>query len=164
MRLHKLDAASDRRSAERASANRAAPGGCPGVRPRRNLWLLHGAVLLGVGLYLLLSVQCPLRRLTGISCPLCGMTRAHLAALHLDFAAAFWYHPMFFLAVPGVLYVSHRRLWFGNTWRRLEKVLCGLIAAAFLIVWVVRVFLQPDSPVYWDWESSLLYRWLGGGQ
>lgn len=128
----------------------------------KRLLLLHGAVLLGIGLYLLLSVRCPLLRLTGVPCPLCGMTRAHLAALHLDFAAAFWYHPLFFLAVPGALYVSHRRLWFGAVWRPWEKGLGALIAAAFLAVWVIRAFFLPDSPVYRDWEASLLYQWLGG--
>lgn len=133
-----------------------------GGRSPKRILLLHGTVLLGIGLYLLLSVRCPLLRLTGISCPLCGMTRAHVAALHLDFAAAFWYHPLFFLAAPSVLYISHRRLWFGAAWRRWEKAVFGLIAAAFLIVWVIRAFFQPDSPVYRDWEASLLYQWLGG--
>ena len=36
---------------------------------------------------------CPFRFFFGISCPGCGMTRALLAALRLDFAAAFSYHP-----------------------------------------------------------------------
>ena len=40
---------------------------------------------------------CPFRFFFGISCPGCGMTRALLAALRLDFAAAFSYHPLFFL-------------------------------------------------------------------
>ena len=34
---------------------------------------------------------CPFRFFFGISCPGCGMTRALLAALRLDFAAAFSY-------------------------------------------------------------------------
>ena len=41
--------------------------------------------------------DCPFRFFFGISCPGCGMTRALLAALRLDFAAAFSYHPLFFL-------------------------------------------------------------------
>ena len=40
---------------------------------------------------------CPFRFFFGISCPGCGMPRALLAALRLDFAAAFSYHPLFFL-------------------------------------------------------------------
>lgn len=126
----------------------------------RKLLSLHGAVLLAIGLYLLLAIPCPLRYLTGISCPLCGMTRAHLAALQLDFPTAFHYHPLFFLAVPCTLYISHRRLWLGSLWRTWEKALFAPITAAFLLVWIIRVFFLPDSPVYQQWDSSPLYRWL----
>ena len=35
-----------------------------------------------------------------IPCPGCGMTRAHLAALRLDFPSAFFYHPLWFLPIP----------------------------------------------------------------
>lgn len=35
-----------------------------------------------------LGVLCPLRRVTGIPCPLCGMTTSVLASLQLDLRAA----------------------------------------------------------------------------
>ena len=41
--------------------------------------LLFGA--LAAGMVLLLDVGCIFRRVTGIPCPGCGMTRAHLAAV-----------------------------------------------------------------------------------
>ncbi len=40
---------------------------------------------------------CPFRFFSASPAPGCGMTRALLAALRLDFAAAFSYHPLFFL-------------------------------------------------------------------
>jgi hypothetical protein len=43
---------------------------------------------------------CPFLALTGIPCPLCGMTRAWDAALHGDLAAAFKFHPLAPLALP----------------------------------------------------------------
>lgn len=48
-----------------------------------------------------MELPCPIRHLTGIPCPGCGMGRAWLAALRLDFGQAFAYHPMFW-AVPLV--------------------------------------------------------------
>lgn len=41
------------------------------------------------------DVPCAIKALTGFNCPGCGMTRAVLAALRLDFAAAFAYNRMF---------------------------------------------------------------------
>ena len=51
---------------------------------------------------LLLGSACPTYWMLGICCPFCGMTRAHLAAMRLDFAAAFYYHPVFFTGVPMI--------------------------------------------------------------
>ena len=48
----------------------------------------------------ILGSACPTYALFSICCPFCGMTRAHLAALRLDFAAAFSYHPAFLAGVP----------------------------------------------------------------
>lgn len=62
---------------------------------RREKLLLTGilAVLAGIGL--LARPGCPWRNLLGIPCPGCGMTRAWLRVLALDFAGAFAAHPMF---------------------------------------------------------------------
>ena len=43
-----------------------------------------------------LGITCPIKWLTGVSCAGCGMTRAWLSVLRLDFKAAFYYHPLFF--------------------------------------------------------------------
>ena len=49
---------------------------------------------------LVFGSTCMLHRLTGLMCPLCGMTRAHIAALQLDFEAAFSYNALFPLGIP----------------------------------------------------------------
>ncbi len=42
----------------------------------------------------LLSPPCLMRRLFGVSCPTCGLTRAFCALSHGDFTAALMFHPL----------------------------------------------------------------------
>lgn len=56
--------------------------------------LYAGAPLLGS-----LPVLCPLRALTGLACPGCGITRATAALLHGRWQAAWTLHPAAYLVV-----------------------------------------------------------------
>lgn len=47
---------------------------------------------------------CIFRKLTGIECPGCGMTRATYAALHGNFAQAFWFNPVGVIILPLALF------------------------------------------------------------
>lgn len=54
----------------------------------------------------LLDTPCLFLRWTGIQCPGCGLSRAWMAALRLDLAAAFSFHPMFWaLPVLALVYI-----------------------------------------------------------
>lgn len=46
------------------------------------------------------GLPCPFHRLTGWWCPLCGGTRMGAALLNGDPAAAFWFNPLAFIALP----------------------------------------------------------------
>ena len=76
---------------------------------------------------------CPFRFFFGISCPGCGMTRALLAALRLDFAAAFSYHPLFFL-LPFFLLGYYLDPWIN--WSR-HYLLLGSVAALFVLTYLI---------------------------
>jgi uncharacterized protein DUF2752 len=65
-----------------------------------------GMVAAGVALQLLpvhVPILCPLRTLTGVPCPLCGMTTSVEATLRLDFAGAFAAAPAGILAVGAAI-------------------------------------------------------------
>lgn len=81
-----------------------------------------------------LGVRCLFRTVLGFPCPGCGMTRALVSFLHLDFAAAAAYHPMVF-ALP-VMYLYF--LFDGRLFRQraADGAVWLLIGAGFLIHWV----------------------------
>ena len=68
------------------------------------------AVRIAVVLAYALIIGCPIRRLTGISCPFCGMTRAYLLVFTGGISGAFSMHSLFPLGVPFVLGVAHLRI------------------------------------------------------
>lgn len=93
---------------------------------------------------------CPIRFLTGICCPGCGMSRAVWHVLQLDFAGAFHYHPLVFL-LPLILlgWLLRKRLP-----RRLLNILGIAVLAAFLLVYLYRLF-SGSEVVYARPEESI---------
>ncbi len=104
--------------------------------------LVFLAALAAWGLFL----GCPIKRLTGLPCPGCGLTRGCLALMRLDFADALRWHPLAFIVPPlCVMFVlkdtaAGRRFWSS------APLLAGLIAL-ILGVYAVRLALMfPDVP------------------
>ncbi len=91
-----------------------------------------GIVAVVLLLCVVLKIPCFMRSVTGIPCPSCGMTRAWLAALQLDFSAAFSYHPMFWtVPVFGAMFLFVKKkvpvwLW----------ILLGLICMGYVVSYV----------------------------
>ena len=94
------------------------------------------AALCVAALYLL-KIPCLFKWALGIACPGCGMTRAWLRLLQLDFAGAFSLHPLFWAApILFLVYVLDGTVLKGK-W--LSNLLYGLLFAGFLAVWIVRL-------------------------
>ena len=93
----------------------------------------------------LLDIGCVFRLMTGIPCPGCGMTRAWLAALRLDFAAAIAYHPLFWVVpIAFALAFARDEATSGKVKRGIDiaiAVLCVLV----VVVWVVRLVNPADA-------------------
>ena len=92
---------------------------------------------------LLSGLGCPIRFLTGVACPGCGLTRAWLAALSGDIRAALAYHPLFWCAPLALgLAVLYRG---APRWRRACEVAMAAMAGAFFILWIARLIDPADA-------------------
>jgi hypothetical protein len=94
-------------------------------------------------------VLCPLRRVTGLWCPSCGMTRAFGWLAHGDFDQAVRYHPLApVLLIEGIIVAA---LWAGlrraprhvasrsPLWMSAARVLIVANAVLVLVVWAIRL-------------------------
>ena len=82
-------------------------------------------------------VSCLILPFTGVRCPGCGMTRALLSALRLDFKAAFNYHAMFWSVPILYLFFLFDGKIFKVKW--VNVVVLILILAGFAINWVINL-------------------------
>lgn len=83
-------------------------------------------------------LPCVPRVLTGIPCPTCGLTRAWLYALRLDFGGAFRQYPMFWAVPLLVLFLLYDGQLFPNP---KENYWClGVLLAGIVLIWLARIF------------------------
>jgi hypothetical protein len=82
---------------------------------------------------------CVVRLAFGVPCPACGLTRATLAALRLDFAASLAFHPLA-LALIAVTALTCATAFLASdaTWRRVVPVVTGAAGVALVVVWALR--------------------------
>ena len=112
--------------------------------------LLWAGLILGIGLAYALfclwtgfAIPCPIRTVTGLLCPGCGVTRMCLALLRLDFVGAWSANPGLLMLVPVLAFFLGRLGWryvkSGST--RLtkgENVLVWCMVGVMLIYGVLR--------------------------
>ena len=79
-------------------------------------------------------VLCPLRAVTGVPCPFCGMTRSVAALGRGDLGASLTFNPggIFLVALAILLIVAWR-------WRRVAIPAWG-VAAFFAVLWAYQLF------------------------
>lgn len=69
------------------------------------VFLLLGTLIL---FFNLSYIGCPIRFATSIPCPTCGMTRALISLLRLDFVGYFYYLPTALPLLASILILIHR--------------------------------------------------------
>lgn len=84
---------------------------------------------------------CLIKRITGIPCPSCGMTRAFFALINGNFAQSFELHPML-LSVPvlALMFIFYDKLFIGKT-KIPSIMLFVLIIIGFLINYIYQLSL-----------------------
>jgi len=111
--------------------------------------------------FITLSYKCPFLFFLGIPCPGCGMTRALLSLLRLDFAAAFHYHPLFPLVIFWFLYgirlYFYRKIPLTDIQKKRNLILLSLTCVLFFVVYFIRLFSGSDV-VYTDFEHAVLWK------
>ena len=96
---------------------------------------------------------CPIRFITGLCCPGCGMTRALWYMLHLDFETAYQMHPLVFLlpVAAAVILLRHK----------IPKKLLGVLGVSAIVlltvVFIIRLSVGSDI-IYWDFEKGAIYK------
>ena len=104
-----------------------------------------GVFLIAVAVLSLLDIGCVFRLMTGIPCPGCGMTRAWLAALRLDFAAAFAYHPLFWIVpIVFMLAMAHDEITSSQVQRAIDVILVAMCVCV-VAIWLVRLVDPADA-------------------
>ena len=127
----------------------------PGENRHRLLTRLFSRnnVILLLLLIMVLTIHCPIKFLSGFSCPGCGMTRALLSLFAGNLKQALYYHPLVLLIIPAVLIYLFRQ--------SIPKPVLFCFTAAsivlFLVVYLMRLF-GNTGVVTADFSDGLLYR------
>lgn len=115
------------------------------------------AILALVSIVIFSSVDlCLFRRVTGLPCPSCGMTRSYISLFRGDIGNAFFMHPLF----PLIPFIA--LLFFIGRYKKKHFTRTYIaIGIAFLVVYIIRmIILFPHTPPF-DYEyGSLLGRIL----
>lgn len=120
----------------------------------RDLLFFVIAIIIFYALLFALGFTCPIKAVTGISCPGCGMTRAYLSLLRLRPDLAFSYHPLFPLpAIFLLAYIFRKHLS-----EKFKKIGMILVLVLFFLVYLVRMADPSDDIVVCRPKDSIIYR------
>lgn len=104
--------------------------------------------------------SCPIKLLIGLPCPGCGMTRAILCLLKLDFKGSFRYNALWlillFIVVVAILkkYGIFKKLYY-------SRVFWMVIGATILTYYILRlIYVYPNEPMDY-YYFNLLNRMRG---
>ena len=91
------------------------------------------SVALVVGAWAYFRIFCLFKLIFKIPCPGCGMTRAALSVLRLDFLSALYYNPLVFSLPYIALYLAC------DFKGKAHKYILAAIASLFVLNWVIRL-------------------------
>lgn len=126
------------------------------LKKHKDLMGLAAGIVFIYGVMHLVGIGCPIKFVTGISCLGCGMTRAWLSVLKLDFSSAFYYHPLFMLPpVAVIVYLIKSKI---NL--KIYKIIMLTIVAAFITMYLYRLLFTDGDIVVFEPGNNIIFRLL----
>ena len=115
------------------------------------------AILAVAALYFffhLTGIGCPIKFLTGISCPGCGMTRAVISLMTLRFADAWYYHPLVYL-LPACIIVFLLK---SRIPKKIFRTLVFTTIVLYVTIYITRLLDPLSEIVTFHPEQGFVYR------
>ena len=84
----------------------------------------------------------------------CGMTRAYLSLLRLDFTGAFRYHPLFPIPIIAVVLFLFR----SRISQKIVKILLFTTIVLFSIIYLLRILDPSDTVVVFEPANGAVVR------
>ena len=109
---------------------------CEGKKTRKKFLLLLLLLLYFTVAYIAMNyynITCVFLKVFGVPCPGCGMTRAVLSLIRLDFCGAFKHNVVVFFMPYVFMYV------FFDFKHKIHNVLLSIIAVTAIINWVIKI-------------------------
>lgn len=126
------------------------------LKKHKDLICLVGTIVLIYTIFDLVGIGCPIKFVTGISCLGCGMTRAWMSVLQLDFAGAFYFHPLFMLPpIAAIVYFCKSKI---NI--KIYKIIMLTMVMAFITIYLYRLIFTDGDIVVFEPENNIIFRLL----
>ena len=125
------------------------------IKKHKEPCYLIGCLALYCLLAFLFKIPCPIRKITGISCPGCGMSRAMLSFVTLDFSKAAYYHPLVFFVIPTVIsfVVFHE-----HNMCKAKRILIIVLVIGLLVVYLYRMIIIQSNVLEFNPENGYILR------
>jgi len=121
------------------------------IKKHKEVLSLFGCLVLYGFLAFLFDIPCPIKASTGISCPGCGMSRALISMLTLDFSSAIYYHPLVFFVIPVCVSAV---VFYERKMKKAQQVLIWLCVIALVSVYLYRMIAVTSPVVVFAPENS----------
>ena len=89
-------------------------------------------------IWYLFGIPCLIRYTTGLICPGCGMTRAWLSVLRLDFAKAMYYNPTFWSVLFLPRLIINKGILFSN--QKVNAIIMAIGIEIIKITYGIRLW------------------------
>lgn len=124
-------------------------------REHKSFYITITIVALLYLFFAIVPIGCPILYLTGIPCPLCGITRALVNAWRRNYLFAKYLHPLY-----PMVYVSFVIIYFKSRINlKIYRAVILMIALMFVLVYLYRL-IKGDPVIFIDLEKGQLYKYF----